>query len=146
MWIQLSDRVMDPLSIFIHVGWIQLWCLKFRLFVTWHTGCKCFVNQASGFNYSWKMAHYVAQVFLSTVPSASNIYIFVKIKDKPIGFELCCLNIFRSADPSQIFSLVLWPLGHEDISVWDNFITQVMTWFNFVNCRVRSLCCVMCSC
>ena len=51
-------------------------------------------------------SHYVAWVLLSTGPSASDIYIFCKqIKTKkivkPLGFEM------RSADPSQISSLVL---------------------------------------
>ena len=51
-------------------------------------------------------------------PLATSIF-FVKIKTKiarPLGFEL------KSADPSQIFNLVPWPLSHEDISGSDSLI------------------------
>ena len=47
---------------------------------------------------------YVVRAFLSTGPSASDIYTFCENQDKklpnPLGFKL------RSADPSQIYSLV----------------------------------------
>ena len=81
--------------------------------------------------------HYIARVFLLTVPSASDIYIFVKIKKtkiaKPCGFNP------RSVGPSWIFSVVLYSLSHEDISVWDSLIIQVMTGFNYVRWCVGSL-------
>ena len=59
-----------------------------------------------------------------------HVYIFVKIKTKiatPIVLEL------RSAGPSQIFSLVLWPLDHEDIRARGQFDYSSHDW-------VRSLC------
>ena len=41
---------------------------------------------------------------------------------------------------SQVFSLVLWPISHEHISVWDSLIIHGMIGFNSVYWRVDSLC------
>ena len=82
------------------------------LYLRQYTGCSQW-----GSCWGIKFSHYVAWVFLSTGPSASDIYIFCETQTKnakQLRFEL------RSAGSTvQIFSLVSWPLVHEDISGWN---------------------------
>ena len=56
------------------------------------------------------LPNYEVRIFLWTGTSIFFVKIHDKIVQKPLGIKL------RSAGTYQIFRLVLWPRGHEDIS------------------------------